>query len=440
MLKPRAEPPRHGGIITFSFLRSMDSTSAARDEQPPKKKRRVVAPLFESAFDTIDSPYKPRRSAESRKSFTDAFQDFASTFDRSTKTASTSKLTDSTVGTIPSSVQGLEDSSDFVKSKEKRLSDTLLDFAAVFDLPTPSFKPKARLTKPVSKLHTERPNVSFECKVDEAFFGGASTVPQSNGTSTVPCTPLRLIKPPLFREGLGTETTSSMKTIPSHPSKYQETVSTPDAKGKGRAMVTSMASHLLHLQDSASSHTPKTTSGQEKKLVSLAPPVFQADSSALINSGSPAIGNSAVSVTQRAAILTHSVIEQFKNETANIELSKFARGLYVSPQKMNKEYGQKFLRGGLAERAQHLLSRAHTSFTLWQAGIQKQLEGSYQPKEDLRLRILSVLGYTRQLGKHASLPRNAVTRCREIPGDISEEETQPQEGTVVFLFAMHEKK
>lgn len=55
-----------------------------------------------------------------------------------------------------------------------------------------------------------------------------------------------------------------------------------------------------------------------------------------------------------------------------------------------------------------------------------------------------MLGYTKQPGEPAEAagaPRSAITRCREVVNDISGEdsEAQPQEGTVVFLFAVHPK-
>jgi hypothetical protein len=97
------------------------------------------------------------------------------------------------------------------------------------------------------------------------------------------------------------------------------------------------------------------------------------------------------------------------------------------------------LRGGLAEQADRLFSRSSTNFSLWQAGFVKQLEGAKQTKEDLRLHIVSILSFTRNTTADA-LPRSAIARCSEVLQDASDRtESNPQEGTVVFLFAKHDR-
>ena len=108
-------------------------------------------------------------------------------------------------------------------------------------------------------------------------------------------------------------------------------------------------------------------------------------------------------------------------------------------------------RGGLAERAERFLSRSSTNFSLWQAGFAKQLEGAKHTREDLRLRISSILSHTRNTTRSFSdgLPRTAIARCTEVlqdgqdgpdgPAGKGEGSPQPpqEEGTVVFLFADH---
>lgn len=102
-----------------------------------------------------------------------------------------------------------------------------------------------------------------------------------------------------------------------------------------------------------------------------------------------------------------------------------------------------FGRGGLAERAERLLLRSSTNFSLWQAGFVKRLEGAQNTKEDIRLRITSVLSFTRNHPRSSTssvdaLPRTAVARCREVIQD-GNESSFPNEGTVVFLFSNHDR-
>ncbi|KLO08030.1 hypothetical protein SCHPADRAFT_908946 [Schizopora paradoxa] len=92
------------------------------------------------------------------------------------------------------------------------------------------------------------------------------------------------------------------------------------------------------------------------------------------------------------------------------ENRELMRGLLVSPEKPGTK-GKKFLRGGLAERAQGFLSRSQTAYTLWQKDIEVQLHSiATRPNEssfishrralrpDLILRVESVLHETRISG------------------------------------------
>ena len=100
-------------------------------------------------------------------------------------------------------------------------------------------------------------------------------------------------------------------------------------------------------------------------------------------------------------------------------------------------------RGGLAERAERLFSQSSTNFSLWQTGFTRQLEGAKHTKEDLRLRVESIISYTKSTTRPSmssadALPRTAITKCREVLPDMLEKpDSSPQEKTVVFLFANH---
>lgn len=101
-----------------------------------------------------------------------------------------------------------------------------------------------------------------------------------------------------------------------------------------------------------------------------------------------------------------------------------------------------FRRGGLAERVEHLLFRSSTNFSLWQAGFAKQLERAKCTKEDIRLRISSILSYTKNTTGISSngLPRTVITKCTKVlQGAPEGNGNSPQEETVVFLFSNHDR-
>lgn len=113
--------------------------------------------------------------------------------------------------------------------------------------------------------------------------------------------------------------------------------------------------------------------------------------------------------------------------------------MYLSPPEC-------FYRGGLAESADHFFSKSSTSFSLWQTALIKHLKNTRNPpKEDLRLLILSITSFTKPAGGPAIAsgpPRGAITMCREVLPDADrgrDRDIQPQEGTVVFLFANHDR-
>jgi len=108
------------------------------------------------------------------------------------------------------------------------------------------------------------------------------------------------------------------------------------------------------------------------------------------------------------------------------ENKELMRGLLVSPEKAGAK-GKKFIKGGLAERAQYIVNRSRTAYTLWQKDIEVQLRSipSARPNEstlaiyrrtlrpDILLRVESVLHETRisGLSRGAGALRSVLTRC-----------------------------
>jgi len=107
------------------------------------------------------------------------------------------------------------------------------------------------------------------------------------------------------------------------------------------------------------------------------------------------------------------------------ESRELTRGLLVSPEKPGAK-GKKFLKGGLAERAQTIVNRSQTSYTLWQKDIEVHLRAipsgpnahsftSYRRalRPDLLLRVVSVLRETRISGtsRGAGSLRSVLARC-----------------------------
>ncbi|KAG0707211.1 hypothetical protein DFH29DRAFT_797210, partial [Suillus ampliporus] len=82
----------------------------------------------------------------------------------------------------------------------------------------------------------------------------------------------------------------------------------------------------------------------------------------------------------------HNFISPFERE--------IQRGIGLSPRK-NKNAKGKFIRGGMAARAQHLVSGTKTDYTLWCLQLKQKLSSASGsaliPSCDLRLRILRVL-------------------------------------------------
>ncbi|TFK69804.1 hypothetical protein BDN72DRAFT_839963 [Pluteus cervinus] len=76
------------------------------------------------------------------------------------------------------------------------------------------------------------------------------------------------------------------------------------------------------------------------------------------------------------------------------------RGLEMSPEKDKKAKSGKFIRGGLAARANDMLTRTRNSLNLWQTETEHLLAGSRRPPPDIRLRILRVIHVPTPLPNH----------------------------------------
>ncbi|EIW76712.1 hypothetical protein CONPUDRAFT_84659 [Coniophora puteana RWD-64-598 SS2] len=96
------------------------------------------------------------------------------------------------------------------------------------------------------------------------------------------------------------------------------------------------------------------------------------------------------------------------------------RGVMVSPDKRSKGGKEpKFIRGGLAERAQHVISGTQTNYTLWRRQMEQKLESGSTARlsPDVRFKVLKVLHILRSQDKPgARAPRahpasSSAPRC-----------------------------
>ncbi|KAI6123078.1 hypothetical protein EDD17DRAFT_1620870, partial [Pisolithus thermaeus] len=111
------------------------------------------------------------------------------------------------------------------------------------------------------------------------------------------------------------------------------------------------------------------------------------------------------------------------------------RGITVSPRKQSYGKDPKFIRGGLAERAQRHLSSTQTDFTLWKRQIEKKLESTSMITSDMQLRILKIFQVIKTPEKPRSMPvaRSGLALCRlasrhKLADDLTT-------GTYVVLFS-----
>ncbi|KAI0351605.1 hypothetical protein OH77DRAFT_1429427 [Trametes cingulata] len=96
------------------------------------------------------------------------------------------------------------------------------------------------------------------------------------------------------------------------------------------------------------------------------------------------------------------------------------RGLGQSPEKASKSKSAKFIRGGLAERAQRIFAKHNTTLTLWYKDMELQAqrpEAHAKVTPDLSLRIMEVLHVSSvaSLQRSQSVPRLCVARCMKAP-------------------------
>ncbi|KAF9238383.1 hypothetical protein BU15DRAFT_75316 [Melanogaster broomeanus] len=90
------------------------------------------------------------------------------------------------------------------------------------------------------------------------------------------------------------------------------------------------------------------------------------------------------------------------------------RGVAVSPDKRSRGKDPKFVRGGLAERAQHRMSCAKTDFVLWKRQMEQKVESGSKCPSDMKLRILKVLHVAKAPERPRSIPvpRSGLALCR----------------------------
>ncbi|KAM5530835.1 hypothetical protein V8D89_015479 [Ganoderma adspersum] len=97
------------------------------------------------------------------------------------------------------------------------------------------------------------------------------------------------------------------------------------------------------------------------------------------------------------------------------------RGLGQSPEKASKAKSAKYIRGGLAERAQRLFAQQNTRLTLWYKDMELQVqrpEAHTPVAPDLCLRIFEVAHMTSiaNLQRSQNVPRLSIVKCAKVVG------------------------
>ncbi|KAF8584413.1 hypothetical protein K439DRAFT_1660756 [Ramaria rubella] len=467
----------------------MDNEGSPSKKKDTKPKRRLQPPGFESSFDVVPSPSKRRRAQNHIPNTEHTVKHLATVFDHTPRRPQAKSGQGRTPMRVSKPSQNFSEGSAVERSTANpspfrsthRVLTAFPDFVSIFGDPTTSTK------------QTSEPHVPRRCDVFTAQHTTESSDISNdpgNITAVTPRTPLRVLKPPSFKEMTGDQNQFLTKNL---TSPHQ---STSTLKAEDGIMSSSMTSHLLHFPHVPSpfAHPKEKTTESDRKLIPLPlPPLLSVQDPTIIGTEDnksrrnsmtsrlphlqdaisrlaspkgkatesdrklvslplPALRpdirpdsnetetvDTSKSHTQRAEILARSVRESRKTQSVSLELVELARGLELSPQKPTRDYGPKFIRGGLAERAENLLSRSNTNFSLWQSAFVKQLEGSKYPKEDIRLHVVSILSCTKHPGSPSisnGLPRNAITTCREVLQETREGDgSPPQQGTVVFLFS-----
>ncbi|KAL4064076.1 hypothetical protein V8B97DRAFT_1876259 [Scleroderma yunnanense] len=111
------------------------------------------------------------------------------------------------------------------------------------------------------------------------------------------------------------------------------------------------------------------------------------------------------------------------------------RGIMLSPDKRSRGKHPKFIRGGLAERAQQHISCDQTDFVLWRCQTEKKAESAMRATSDIRLHILRILHVLKIPEKPHSVPvpRCALAVCR-VMGRHKFVEGDLTAGTYLVLF------
>ncbi|EJD04789.1 uncharacterized protein FOMMEDRAFT_166578 [Fomitiporia mediterranea MF3/22] len=105
-------------------------------------------------------------------------------------------------------------------------------------------------------------------------------------------------------------------------------------------------------------------------------------------------------------------------EEPSDEHVELQRGLLVSPEKGEKRRNR-FVRNGLAERAQTLINRSSTALTLWKKDIEPFASHSERLQADLRLRVKSIIHVSRNANLHsrnAGAIRSVLAICAALDG------------------------
>ncbi|KAH7924447.1 hypothetical protein BV22DRAFT_1066783 [Leucogyrophana mollusca] len=114
-----------------------------------------------------------------------------------------------------------------------------------------------------------------------------------------------------------------------------------------------------------------------------------------------------------AEILSLFLQQHGHNFTSHTD-RELQRGVMVSPDKRGRGKEPKFIRGGLAERAQHLMTCSRTDFALWRRQMEQKIESITRVSADLHLRILKVLHITLSPDRPRTIPvpRSGLALCR----------------------------
>ncbi|KAL5498120.1 hypothetical protein ACEPAH_2250 [Sanghuangporus vaninii] len=99
------------------------------------------------------------------------------------------------------------------------------------------------------------------------------------------------------------------------------------------------------------------------------------------------------------------------------EALELQRGLLVSPEKGDRKRGR-FVRSGLAERAQLLMNRSSTALVLWRKEIESLSHRPDRLNADLRLRVKEIVHVSRNANVHsraAGALRTVLATCTTLP-------------------------